>query len=1230
MYMESSHANNVGCASFINKCLYATKNPAQVINENYRNSITGFPVLCYINDELQGVYNFNLDRYSLNSFGYSEFRTTLSYEISANTETTAGAFNKWTPQTGISEVQWYQDDFKLIYPPSRSGNDDYAEIKRLVEFIADSDDGSIKDTIGEFFNLEYLFRYYLTVVLFGAVDSLGKNMKITTFDGKVWYPQFYDLDTVLGLDNTGYLVNDVDIEYYDPDVFNTATSNLWVKITRIYEKELREEYKKMRETEFKLENIMKYIDGEQIEKIPARYYNIDMQTKYLNYGADYIFMLQGNRRHHTRRWIRERLAYMDSLFQYYPTTLDPEKPEYIVIRANKLGPVYIDISTYIPLYMRIQFSDASDGNIIHRMKRGETRRFEYEMKQGTDANISIYSSEHVKDIGDLTNLRPSSILLSAGKKLTTLKCNDSDLLISVVTDGNELLQSIDLRGNIALGTNAQQTLSVANANYLKYVDIRGTSLTTLIANSNGGNLEEVYLPETTQKIEFVKQPMLHTIDLPYDPENGIECLQLADISIIDCPAVVKTTSNEAVTDIFEPFRNVQILTLRNSLALKEMKFDGFRKLNRITLENMYDLESFNLDNINVIGDSTLLRNITISNCPKITEFTMNVTKPDRCILFAEDSVIDLTSAYTIERVVSNTAIKGLETIVLPKNIKDVLFSRDDEFGGDGISDIKNIWSYASYPYHKSDEYVGIDFESLENVENLDLTTCVYIPKGINVKLHPYTKLVFNAYRDILNLQPILIEGSVDLTDYTGSYISLFKQMDMNHLSIICNKAELAQKDFAYLFAYAKVRDCIDDIMLFTAKMKNATDYSYMFIETDIDRLIPMASTNIYSMDSMYESCRNIINIDNLTISDKCNSAECVFKQCTSLVSANPVNLNASGSLNEFFEGCTSLKTIKLKNIKGNGNIISMYATFRNCEALDSLDISEFHTNGCASMYGTFDNCISLTNIDIKHWDMSKVTNISTMFQGCVGIEELDMSNLDLSSVDTATYFCHMCSNLKKVNFTNTNFINVSTIYCMFRMAVVNEIIGFKIPNTVIQYAECFSNCPLELTPGLEIDAEILSGERGLFSNNRSIKKLSEITIGPNCTNLDLAFVNCTSLLNDIKFPKHIKSAIGTFQNCEVLTNITSNWNTVYTDPTFVATDCYYGCNRIATIDGSPGTIENVPETWGGGGILNSINPATLPDLSNEEPGLLRFTPEGRANLSEDDIVELIEKNYTIA
>lgn len=193
-YMESSHANNVGISTFVNDCLYDTKNPAQLKNPKIRNTINGFPVLLYINDEFIGVYNFNHDRYSTNSLGYTEdFPKCLSYEITANSDGTAGGFYKWTQDSGMSEQQWYQSDFRCRYPATRAaGDDNFAELKRLVDWVADADDDLFKEQLDQYFNREYLFRYYLNALMFGMVDSLGKNMMLTTFDGMIWYLQFYD------------------------------------------------------------------------------------------------------------------------------------------------------------------------------------------------------------------------------------------------------------------------------------------------------------------------------------------------------------------------------------------------------------------------------------------------------------------------------------------------------------------------------------------------------------------------------------------------------------------------------------------------------------------------------------------------------------------------------------------------------------------------------------------------------------------------------------------------------------------------------------------------------------------------------------------------------------------------------------------------------------------------------------------------------------------------------
>lgn len=199
-FIESSHSSNTGLAKFVNDCVYDTKLPPQLENPSIRSTVCGFPIEVYINNSYIGIYNLNHDRYSTESFGYDykKYPNMLVYEINSNSNTSAGAFYQYgenaESSANISERDYYARDFKLIYGNRTESNDTYSEIKELVQWVSVAEYDLFKETVNEHFNKEYLFRYLLTVLLVGGVDSLGKNAKLTTYDGKTWFFTFYDLD----------------------------------------------------------------------------------------------------------------------------------------------------------------------------------------------------------------------------------------------------------------------------------------------------------------------------------------------------------------------------------------------------------------------------------------------------------------------------------------------------------------------------------------------------------------------------------------------------------------------------------------------------------------------------------------------------------------------------------------------------------------------------------------------------------------------------------------------------------------------------------------------------------------------------------------------------------------------------------------------------------------------------------------------------------------------------
>lgn len=843
-YMESTHSRNTGLAKFVNDCLYDEKNPAQLVTANVRNSIDGFPVLMYINDELQGVYNFNLDRYSTSSYGYTK-DTTLVYEVSANSDTTAGAFYKWTQDSGKSELDYYKSDFECLYPPTRAaGNDDMAELINLVEWVNDSSDEEFKDNIHNHFNVQYLLRYFLYVYVTGAVDSLGKNMKLTTWDGLIWYPQVYDADTTIGLDNTGFLKFDMDIEMGDENVFNTTGSKLWKRVQLLFDAELKEQYALMRQKQFTVENLMKYILEEQIQKIPATFYNKDMQTKYLNYGSSYLYALHGSGEHHIRKWLRERLIYCDTLFGYNVSTSD-----YITLRSSKLGYVYLDIQTYIPMYVRVKWRDEANntGVQVKRVARGETVRFEYNMPTATDQEIIVYAGYYLKSLGDVSNLQPTSMLIANASRLTEIECHSPNLINTDLSECTKL-QRIDLSDSVLLGTGigAQPILNIQKCKYLRYCNCHNTQLTAVYTMQQGGNLEELYFPKSTQVVQVTNQTYLRVLGIPYYCEN------LAEVQITNCEAIdyIQYPFNDGDPLDFDTFKYVQNLTITNSLnKLTQMSFSGFSKLRGVTLSSLSKLEQLGFDDMLLASEVSTIKNVTISDCPLVDRVSFNVSSNDHKVEFATNGVIDISGLPSCKTIESNYSIKGLNKIILPLTIKNVYLSSDY---GDGDNQLTNLWSSTANGTHDSDGFTGIDFLGLD-LENFRMEGCNNLTTAINFFLTPVN--------DLPNLSAFeSLQGWVNFDKYVGDVRYMFRGINFSfdNFQIVFNQTK-TQNDITGLFQNAIINKSQFDSII--SKFPNATIFDYFLNGSTIeeDYVFPNTATSVIGA---FKDCLNMTTIHN--------------------------------------------------------------------------------------------------------------------------------------------------------------------------------------------------------------------------------------------------------------------------------------------------------------------------------------------------------------------------------
>lgn len=102
------------------------------------------------------------------------------------------------------------------------------------------------------FDKEYCLTYYVLTELLLCYDSRGKNLMMATFGPQraggeyIWYPIFYDVDTQLGLNNSGAYLWDYDADVTKENIFSTPTSVLWNNLYDVYYNDIVQKYRVLR------------------------------------------------------------------------------------------------------------------------------------------------------------------------------------------------------------------------------------------------------------------------------------------------------------------------------------------------------------------------------------------------------------------------------------------------------------------------------------------------------------------------------------------------------------------------------------------------------------------------------------------------------------------------------------------------------------------------------------------------------------------------------------------------------------------------------------------------------------------------------------------------------------------------------------------------------------------------------------------------------------------------
>ena len=1137
-YMDSSNANNVAVARFYNDLTKAYNPlPSQRIDSNYRASIDGFPVRLRVNGIFSGIYTFNMDRYAHENYGYSNTRQDIAYEIASNGDKFAVGSNTEETKTMVStgfKYRYHYSDNGLQTGSTVLNNGAlnmasglHEDLLQLVLWTATTDGTEFKGEFKKHWATENLIDYYLLCMVFGLVDSLMKNMVIASYgtsdDGegnrtRVWYPLVYDGDSALGLNNQGQLIetpgcdttwNGIKFGDYD-----TSDSNLWTKFVEHFDEEIRDRYARLRlDGWFTVEKLMSYIYDDVIAKVGQKFYNEDMKYKYQD-GALNLSkrdFCRGTREEYTRRWLFERLSYLDSRFQRGDDALSTA-----VIRANVTGVISFTVETYHPQWVSVQFLDNTTPVYKRVMGTAPVTFSSTEcpdipngfITNGKNNNIKFTGVKHIKSIGGIDKVQASEISIQHMSRLTQLNVRGSKSLFVLDVLNNTNLQTLNVKDCVNLGWNDSAkifdgTLNLSNCVNLKYCDISNTGLTGLQLSENTGSLEYFDASNTNiDTLRMVGQPYIEEIKMS-------DCYRLGNVVAENCSRLSKLNlGNTTISD----------LTISLCLGIEHIDISGTSNLNNLTLAGCPNLKVLNMSGFK----SPLYNVLNLSTCPKIEELYLGGATNLVKVTFAETSnklkVLDISSS-------------SIESARFGQNVD---FPDYFDLGQFDLTSIK-FTNNTRIKHIKNLNYTGSGNQTFSGCTSLHTIHC---KEGGKLKL---TGSLNQTFRDCKALT--VLPNTLDLSASTSSSEAFHNCSKINMttakmiMDSVKNTGLSSGTHWRFFSGCSNIQGQLPSD--FFANASSLSGMDYFFSGTGINGQLPEDL-----LQPMKDSLTNL------------NRAFAGLSLTGNIPTNFFRNLTRVTNIDAVFSGCTQMTgQIPEGLFKDMVNLTNAYGVFLNNYKLYGKVPSDLFSYNTKLRYcnEALKNCFGLVG-DIPEtifthpegYEHSELYDISGMFQMDANVKNSNQEYY-VSGINGTTFPTNLLANTPNILDVNNLFNGLKNIVA-------------PIPNYFFQYTPlvqnvsyCFANTGAKgMFPGNIFKGLTgLTNVAGFFQNNSGISGNIPTTLfsdNKNLTIIDYLFEGCKGIQGTIpenlffgleedteEFAFNIQSAKGVFKKCSTLT-----------------------------------------------------------------------------------------------
>lgn len=667
------------------------------------------------------------------------------------TATMGSSTGGWLSQHGLEGKQMYYFDEKANkYVLKGSDNRYVTTSDNMANF---NDTMSIRNAVS----------YYTIVMGLGMVDSLGKNLTIRTWNGgNKWWTAFYDMDSALQLGNEGSenIAATAGIDTFENKTeensttqliqnffvvgggYNAYYSKLWAIFRAdefLYATASAYTYDKtwveLRQTGGALSTVDKFVNlmEKQIGSCGELIYNYDYHSKYIDPKQN-LQMLHGLRIENVRKWLKNRLYYLDGVFEvpdsaggnfedapYYKNTFNITNKGH---DGGAIGYIPYTFRSVAPTFIRI-----NTGN-----EAGLTETSgKYFLPAYTDT--VIHTSEHTS------------------QKQTNFT---SSLLLTKI-DGLDGIQPVNMNTNNNAANGVLPALTSLEISGAKYLDNKPTDF-AIFRYKNEGALEKIDLSKT----QFANDTSDSFV---------VDCSQLTKVKYIDIshsPVTSLVLPSSILQVLRVSYSNITHFNMRNQPILKTIDFTACNRLQTINIENCNGLESLTIG-----GESglTILNSINIQNCASLSSITINNNEAlatvsiNNCENLKEITITKCTSKNLAISVLGCPLVKinmsKLESMTTP-----MVLPSADMLSGVTSFDISNNFKFGGIKYGNTAELETIGGDYVLDLSVFPLLTGINDASINNITTLKYVR-VKNVENDPFNLYSSFFGGVSQLKRIFG-------------------------------------------------------------------------------------------------------------------------------------------------------------------------------------------------------------------------------------------------------------------------------------------------------------------------------------------------------------------------------------------------------------------------------------------------------------------------------